>query len=162
VVEPTLTMARAIQLVRLVMRDYPELNRLIRGEEHSDRLVAWAIMDVLDDWNTTPPLIGNVTIVTFPSTRLLVKGAIAQLLTSVGLLSTRNAVAFSDGGFSYNTDKTRALTTWIQLFQNEYEKKKLRLKTAQNIAGGFGSGVHSEYAWLNSGWYGNWDENFGR
>jgi hypothetical protein len=145
-----------IQVVRMVMRDYPELNRLIRGEEHSDRLIAWAILDVIDDWNTTPPLIGPVTISSFPSAHLLVQGTVVSLLKSAGLLMTRNAIAFSDGGFSYNTDKTAALMAWIQLHDNEYEKKKLRLKTATNIARAWGGGLHSEYLWISSGWYGSW------
>ncbi len=145
-----------IQLVRLFLRDFPELNRLIRGHEHSDRMIAWAVMDTLDDYNTTPPLLGQTTLATFPSSHLLLRGTVAHLIQSVGLLQTRNAIAFTDGGFSYNTDKSRALMAWLQMFQNEWEKKKLRLKTAVNIEAGFGGGVHSEYLWISSGWYGAW------
>jgi len=149
-------LTKFIQVVRTVMRDFPELNRLIRGEEHSDRLIAWAILDTIDDWNTTPPLIGGVTIASFPSAHLLIQGTMVQLLKSSGLLMTRNAIAFSDGGFSYNTDKTQAMMAWINMLANEYEQKKMRLKTATNIARAWGGGLHSEYLWVSSGWYGAW------
>jgi hypothetical protein len=149
-------LGQVVNIIRLMMRDYQELNQLTLGVENDERLIVWAILDTIDDWNITPPLLNAVTISTFPSMRLLTTGAIIQLLKSVGILGTRNAVAFTDGGFSYNTDKTQALMSWIGLLENEYEKKKLRYKTALNIENAWGGGVHSEYLWISSGWYGSW------
>ena len=60
-------------LLREFMRDHAELNRLIQGVEHSTRLITWALVDCIDDWNTTPPLIGPVGILNFPSKRLLLR-----------------------------------------------------------------------------------------
>ena len=48
---------RFVSEVRLYLRDYAELNRLIDGEETSDRMLAWAVIDALDDINNTPPFI---------------------------------------------------------------------------------------------------------
>ncbi len=143
-------------VVREFMRDHAELNRLIQGVEHSPRLVMWAIADALDDWNSTPPLIGAVGCSNFPSKSLLLRGTVISLLESVGLLMTRNHLTFSDGGIQVGvSDKTPLIHAWIQLFRNNYESKKLRLKVAINIEQAWGGGVHSEYAWVN-GFYGGW------
>ena len=151
-----LAFKQMIGLARDFMRDHAQLNRLIQGVEHSDRLIAWSIADTLDDWNTTPPLIGPVNIESFPSRRLLLRGTVINLLESSGLLQTRNHLTFSDGGIQVGiSDKTALIQSWIQLFKNDYESKKLRLKVAINIEQAWGGGVHSEYLWTN-GFYGGW------
>ena len=151
-----LAVKQMIGLTREFLRDHAQLNRLIAGVEHSDRLIAWSIMDTIDDWNTTPPLIGPVGIENFPSRRLLMRGTVINLLESSGLLQTRNHLTFSDGGIQVGiSDKTALIQSWIQLFKNDYESKKLRYKVAANIEGAWGGGVHSEYLWTN-GFYGGW------
>jgi len=147
-------MQAAIDMVRLFMRDFAHLNRLIKGEESSSRMIAWAILDTVDDWNTTPPLIGPVTVDTFPSLSLLREGATIRLLKSVVILGMRNYIQFSDGGTSVSfTANIPLLQNLIQIMTSEYEQKKLRHKTAVNISQGFGAGIHSDYYIVNS-WYG--------
>lgn len=144
-----------VGLVRAYVRDYPELNRLIKGEEHSDRLIAFAAMDALDDFNSTPPMT-QYQFTNFPSKHLLLRGTVVTLLESIGLLMTRNHLNFSDGGIQVGvSDKTPLIQSWIQLFTNKYEQKKDRLKVALNIEGGWGGGVHSEYLWT-AGFYGGY------
>jgi hypothetical protein len=141
--------------VRMFMRDYPELNRLIKGEEHSERMIVWAILDALDDFNTTPPMT-SIQLTQFPSKYILLRGTVISLLESLGMLMTRNHLTFSDGGIQVGvSDKTPLLQAWIQMFTNKYEEKKKQLKIAMNIEGGWGGGVHSEYLWMN-GFYGGW------
>lgn len=150
-----LRLAQYVQMTRAFMRDYAELNRLIQGEEHSDRLIAWAVLDALNDINSTPPL-QSFSLDSFPSPYLLLRGTVISLLESVGLLQTRNHLTFSDGGIQVGvSDKTQLIQSWIQLFQNKYEEKKNRLLVALNIEGGWGGGVSSEYLWTN-GFYGGW------
>ena len=141
-----------IALVRAKLRDFPELNRLIEGRETSDREIAFAIVDAIDDFNTTPPLLGSYTIENFPSMSLLIRGAIINVLESVGLLQTRNQMSYSDGqGVGVGiSDKTPLLLNWIQLYQGQYEQKKFRLKQALNLGNALnGSGVPSEYVLIN-------------
>jgi hypothetical protein len=150
-----LALAQFIDTVRAFMRDYPELNRLIQGEEHSNRLIAWAIADAIDDFNTTPPMM-SFGLTNFPSKHLLLRGTVINLLQSIGLLMTRNQLTFSDGGIQVGiSDKTPLIQSWIQMFTNSYEEKKKNLKVAINIENGWGSGLHSEYLWTN-GFYGGW------
>jgi hypothetical protein len=150
-----LAMEQFISTVRLFTRDYPALNRLIQGEESSNRLIAWAVIDAIDDFNSTPPLT-RWGFSNFPSRHLLLRGTVISLLESVGLLMTRNHLTFSDGGIQVGvSDKTPLIQSWIQLFTNKYEEKKLRLKISMNIEGAWEGGVHSEYLWT-SGFYGGW------
>jgi hypothetical protein len=143
-----------VGMIRLYMRDFPELNRLIKGEETSDRMIAWAVMDALDDWNSTPPFLGNATIDGFPSLSLLREGTVIRLLESVGLLQTRNQLSFSDGGITVNhSDKTPLIMNWLQYFKSSYEDKKVKMKSSINIEMGMlGTGNFSEY-WIISGTY---------
>lgn len=144
-----------IGMVRLYLRDYAELNRLIQGVENSDRLIAWAVVDALDDYNTTPPFT-SFGMINFPSKSLLLRGTVISLLESVGLLQTRNHLTFSDGGIQVGvSDKAPMIQSWISLLSNKYEEKKMRQKIAINIENGWGGGVSSEYSWVN-GFYGGW------
>jgi len=141
-----------IALIRAKLRDYPELNRLIAGRETSDREIAFAIMECIDDFNMTPPLLGQFTLESFPSVSLLINGSIINILTSVGLLQTRNHMSYSDGqGIQVSvSDKAPQLMNWMNLFSQNYEQKKFRLKQAINFGNALnGSAVSSEYAFIN-------------
>jgi hypothetical protein len=48
------TMKTFVQVVREYMRDHPELNRLIAGQETNNRLIAWSVLDALSLFNGTP------------------------------------------------------------------------------------------------------------
>jgi hypothetical protein len=148
-----------IQTVRFFMRDHPQLNRLIKGQEHSDRMIAWAIMDFLSDWAGTPPNLGYMTLeelcrMHYQSFAL--RGTAVALMQSVGILQTRNFLQFSDGGISVAvSDKAPMWMHWIRDFQTKYEQEKVQRKVALNIQQLLGSpsGVSSEY-WFVAGWYG--------
>jgi hypothetical protein len=147
-----------IQTVRLFMRDYPQLNRLTRGEESSDRMIAWAILDFLSDFSTTPPPLGRFTLDDLFEKgyqHLALRGTVTALLQSVGLLTTRNSLAFTDGGISVNLDKTPQIMGWTRDFMSKYEQLKVQVKVAMNIEQLLGTtqGVFSEFYFVN-GWYG--------
>ena len=145
-------LVQLIAVVRTKLRDFPELNRLVEGRETSDREIALAIAESVDDFNNTPPLIPNYTIETFPSMSLLMRGSIINIIESVGLLQTRNQMVYSDGeGVTVNvSDKTPMLLQWLQLFTNQYESKKLRLKKALNLKGALnGTHLSSEYKYVD-------------
>lgn len=150
-------MNEMVAMIRLYLRDFPELNRLISGEETSDRMIAWAIIDALDDYNTTPPFIGPASLAGFPSTSLLREGAVIRILESVGLLQVRNQMNYSDGGVSVSiSDKAPLLMGWIQMFRQSYEQKKIRIKSSMNVEMAFeGDGIHSEYFVINGIYFSN-------
>jgi hypothetical protein len=144
-----------VNQVRAFLRDYPELNRLVAGYESSNRQIVWAIMDALDDFNTTPPFTQR-GIANFPSLSLLVRGVVCSLLESIGLLQTRNHLSFTDGGIQVGiNDKTPFIQSWLQVFRNAYEDKKMRMKVAMNIESAWEGGVFSEFRFVNN-FYGEW------
>jgi|WetSurSiteA1Bulk_404760.scaffolds.fasta_scaffold46435_2 hypothetical protein len=148
-----------IQTVRLFMRDYPQLNRLTKGEESSDRMIAWAILDFLSDFSTTPPPLGSYTLDSLFEMgyqHLALRGTVTALLQSVGLLATRNSLQFNDSGLVVNLDKSPQLMGWIRDFMSKYEQLKVQVKVSMNIQQLLGlnsTGVHSELYFVN-GWYG--------
>jgi len=61
-------------------------------------------------------------------------------------------MSYSDGqGVQVSvSDKTPMLMNWINLFINQYEQKKFRLKQALNLGNALNeSGVPSEYSLIN-------------
>jgi hypothetical protein len=147
-----------VQSVRYFLRDFSELNRIVKGEEHSNRMIAFGIMDFLSDFAGTPPFLGYYSIEDLCRMHMqsfAIRGTVITLLQSVGMLQTRNQLTFSDGGISVGvSDKSPLLMQWIRDFQNKYEQQKTQIKVSLNIAQLFGtSGVRSEYAFVN-GWYG--------
>lgn len=145
-----------VQMVRLYTRDFPELNRLLRGEESSDRQVLWAVFDALSDFNGTPPFLGPFSLddlLLRNQHALLLRMTVIALIESVGLLQTRNHLNYSNGGINVGVnDKTPLLMQWLQYFKSTTEQMKQRVKVSFNIEGILGpsnSGVFSEYWWVN-------------
>ena len=146
-------MSQFVSEVRAYLRDFPELNRLISGEESSDRMIEYCVCLGLDEYNTTPPL-SSSTISDFPSRMILLHLTLCHLLTSVGILKSRNRFAYNDSGFSVETDsQDTRYTQWISLLRSQVNPMIIRLKVALNIAGGYDAGLGSDYGWIN-GWYG--------
>ena len=116
-------------------------------------MIGYAVDLAVEEFNTTPPLmaynIGN-----FPSRVVLLQLTIIHLLTSVGILHSRNRFSYSDGGFSVDTEtQDERYQRWIQILRTQVNPLLQRIKVALNIQGGWGAGVESEYAWVH-GWYG--------
>lgn len=106
-----------------------------------------------DDYNISPPLLGNHTLGNFPSLYLLIYGSTIQVLRSAGILQSRNELAYSSGGVSVRIfDKTQLYQSWIAQFVAEYERKKSNFKLALNINNALAGGVISEYSILNYFW----------
>lgn len=151
--EQPLTFGNFVPEVRAYLRDFPELNRLIQGEESSNRMIHYCVRLAVDEYNTTPPLT-TYGITNFPSRFVLLHLTIIHLLHSVGILHSRNRFSYSDGGFSVETEQQEALyQRWIQLMRSQVQPLMEKQKIALNIERGWGAGVGSEYGWIH-GWYG--------
>lgn len=145
-----------VQLVRAYTRDIPELNRIVAGEESSDRQIAWAVLDALADFNGTPPLTiySLDDLLQVQQHHLLLRMTTISLIESVGLLQTRNHINYSTGGTSVGVnDKTPLLMNWLSYFKSATDQKKQHVKVALNIGGILGpsnSGLFSEYWAVNA------------
>jgi hypothetical protein len=144
------------QMVRLYLRDFPELNRIVSGEESSDRQIAWAILDALADFNGTPHFttLRLEDLLLRNQHALLLRMTVCSLIESIGLLQTRNHLNYSNGGINVGVnDKTPLLMNWLQYYKSTTEQMKQRVKVSLNIEGILGpsnSGVHSELWAINA------------
>jgi hypothetical protein len=143
------------EYTRSYMRDYPELNRLTEGYDHSPRHAKWAVIDTLSDWSSTPPFIGqNLDMILQRNlVSLFCRGVAINLLESLGILHMRNYLAYSDGGVNVQTENPQMIQAWLGMMKSEYEQKKQRVLIAINIEQALGSqagGLHSEYYFVNS------------
>lgn len=142
--------------IRLFIRDFPELNRLVAGEETSDRMIAFFVEEALSEFSSTPPNLGIYTFSYFMERGwnfYLRMGAIVHVLESIGMLQTRNYLSYSDGGVTVSvSDKTPLLQSWLQFFKARWETWIDRIKVAENIEGALTNGIQgvsSEYFLLH-------------
>lgn len=143
------------EYARRFMRDYPELNRLTSGYDHSPRHLKWAVVDTMSDWMTTPPFIGQnlQMIVERGWVSLFCRGVVITALESLGILHLRNHISYSDGGVNVQTENPQMIQSWLAMMKSEYEMKKGRALVAANIEASLGTqtfGVHSEYYFINA------------
>lgn len=138
------------------MRDFEELNRIVAGEETSDRQIAWAVHDALSAFNGTPHLtnLSLEDLLSRGQNSLLLRMTVISVIESVGLLQTRNHINYSNGGINVGVnDKTPMLMNWLQYYRSFTEQMKQRVKVALNIEGILGpsnAGVHSELWAVNA------------
>lgn len=143
------------EYTRRFMRDFPELNRLTAGYDHSPRHMQWAVLDTISDWNSTPPFIGQSLqlILDRNFISVFMRGVVITLLESLGILHLRNHLSYSDGGMNVQTENPQLIQAWIQMFRAGYEMKKQRILIALNIESALSTGVagvHSELYFVNS------------
>ena len=119
--------------IRERCRDYADLNRLVEGQEHSDRMIHHAIGDILDDFNTTPPFIGVWYAHNIPSINFLIDGVLSILLESAALLYTRNDLSYAHQGTQVAFNQGEAYLRISQMLRARYEQKAARWKVAQNM-----------------------------
>lgn len=139
-----------VQVTRDFIRDHPELNRLISGNESGDRFIAWAVLDALSRFNGTPHFT-NMSLDDMLNKNLqhlLLRLTVMTLLESVGQLQTRNHINYSDGGINVGvSDKTPLIMNWLQYFGSTTSQMLQHAKVALNIEGILGPhnvGVHTE------------------
>lgn len=148
-----------VQSVRLYLRDHAELNRLVAGEETSDRMIAWCVLDALSNFNGQTPIThySLEDILAQEQAHLLLRMTVESIIESVALLQTRNHINYSDGGLNVGVnDKTPLLMNWLQYYRGFTEQRLQKVKVAlniQSILGPGNTGVHSELWAINGTWF---------
>jgi hypothetical protein len=141
-------------LVRTILRDHPELNRLTLGRETSDGEIKIAAAMAISMYNTTPPIFTTETTFSkFPSIAWLVIGTIGWVINSSYILRQRNNLPYSDGGITVDTENVAGYGQLAQSWWGNYLQWIPNFKVAQNLNNAFGNsptGNHSEYFLLSS------------
>lgn len=141
----------AVAKIRSYIRDEPNLNALLDGKETGDTLLEFCLELALDDFNTSPPLIGNFALANHPSQTLVLLATVIWVLKSAGVLQSRNQLDYAAGGITVaSSNKTPLYQSWINMMMQEYEAKKFNLKKSINAEAAYG-GVSSEYVQINFG-----------
>jgi hypothetical protein len=128
---------------------------LVAGEESSDRMIGWAVLDAISRFNGTPHFtqLSIDDLLSMNQHNLLTRMTTESLLESVGLLQTRNHINYSNGGINVGVnDKTPLIMNWLQLFKSTTEQRLSQTKVAINIGyilGPSNAGVPSEYFAVN-------------
>jgi len=127
------TRRHLVRRIRDRCRDYAELNRVVEGQEHSDRMIYHAIGDILDDFNAMAPRIGTFLAANFPNHQILIDGALSILLESSALLYSRNDLAYSHQGTQVQLRQAGDYLNIAQMFRQRYENKAKEWKVTQNM-----------------------------
>lgn len=147
-------MSSFIIMLRAFLRDYPELNELIEGEETSDRMLLMAAGLALVRYNGTPPASSLSLEGVFQQNHqdVLLMMAVVYVLESALLLQARNQINYSTGGTTVGVnDKAPLYMKMLDYFRSISDQDLKQRKISLNIMSILdGVGVHSEYALVHS------------
>ena len=119
--------------IKATMRDRPELNSLIEGEEHKDESRKKAVEEALDWLNGIAPLT-EYTLSDCPYRRYLIDMAIMRLLRSLLYLLERNAIDVADPGGAAAYKKQRDyIRQTIQELRSEVIPELREAKKARGL-----------------------------
>ena len=129
-----------ISRARLYLRDYPANNIILSfTQESSDADIADAVQRTIDNWNMSPPYLGNIDITSFPNDTLLVMGTVIEVLKSSQIKYARNRLPFSDAGVSVAfDDQTSLYNAIIQTLEPDYINVRNAFKYSQNLEAAYG------------------------
>ena len=141
--------ATYINALKDFMKDFPELNRLLKfREENKGNLLGLYLNMAMGFLNSIPPFIASFDFSTFPIPSLLIHQAAIEALISNGILQSRNDLTYNNGGITVKiSDKERylpmiqVLTRMADMEINNFKQ----LKVSINIDSCWG-GVGSPYA----------------
>ena len=134
------TKEEIVEFIIKFTRDDRKLNKLLRDQENKPEMVAMCIELFLDGFNNVIPYSSFTleTIETFPSLKLLIDGTIIELLTSAGILYSRNSLPYSDGGISVEINpQGREYKSWLEFFYRNVTQRVIFLKRKQHTSSMF-------------------------
>lgn len=143
---------RLRNLLRVLLRDRPELNRLSGMLDFEDDDLDAYLELSLFDWNATPPVtLTAANIEAHPSEAILLFGAAVMACRSDAVREARNPFAFTDGG-TQMTPQSKPQTYHVAMseLERDYRLAKMSAKANINISRGWG-GVASDYWWFDVG-----------
>jgi len=137
--------------LRDYLKDYEELNRLLKFEEENadDKLDLYLNMAV-GFLNSVPPPIAMFTVADFPLPGLLIHRAVIDCLISNSILQARNELSYNNGGISVKFADGNRYANQIQMLTNimNQELEMFRqYKININMEGSWG-GVNSPYQYI--------------
>lgn len=121
-----------IERIRRRLRDYPELNRLIEGKEFSSSDIEEAMVEALQEYNSSPPLLGEFQVVDFPNPRTLLAGTIAFLIKDRLPAISRNDIQYQAGSLSIAMPQFNTYSALADSYYREFKAGVVTTKNAIN------------------------------
>lgn len=138
--------------VRTYLSDFPFMNRLLGIEESDEDMMELAIDMSIDNFNNAETPTTSFGLSNFPSLKILIYGAVLEILQAKGILYSRNRLNYSDGGIQISVnDKAPEYMQWARAIQQTYDRLVMNKKMEINMSYAWG-GVPSEYATVDY-WY---------
>lgn len=135
-----------ITQVREILQDYRNINELFEGEELSDEQIGRFIVDTIDDWNYTPPILNPLITPTSVLTNraegairvAIVKGSAIRGKKLLIYRHAKNDMPFTGGNITVQAHGIWAnLFKLLELEQAEFQNTKTQIKVALNIRGAY-------------------------
>lgn len=133
---------KLVNQVRTFVQDFAPVNELVQGQEVTDDLIAKCIVDVLDDWNGTPPILSYMLGVKHLMTQARYQGVRKWIVDMAGcrvlrILSIKHArqdIPYTAGNVNVQPHSVwRNLETIIAQIKTDYENFKARFKLSENL-----------------------------
>ena len=141
-----------IRQVRVFLSDFPHKNRLLGFEESDKDDIELAIDLSIDNFNNAEVPQTLFDLSSFPSLKILIYGAVIELLQMKGISYSRNRLNYSDGGVQVAiNDKAPEYMNWARAMTATYDRLVVNKKISMNAESAWG-GVPSEYATVDY-WY---------
>jgi hypothetical protein len=132
---PTLSVSE----VREFIKDKPEFNHLLDGEEFSPVQINMSIELAIDHFNGEIP-VSNYSNNDFPKKDLLMSGTLYKLMSGASALLARNHMSFSDGGLQIPVEERITLyQSLAEMYKVDFETRTQKWKINNNIETGWGS-----------------------
>jgi hypothetical protein len=133
---------KLIQQVRTFIQDFAPTNELFQGQEVTDELIGRCIVDTIDDWNGTPPILAYqisgyllMSQVRFQGVRKnIVDMSGARVLRILSIKHARNDIPFTAGNVNVQSHSIwRNLENIIGMIKQDYDTYKAQFKLAENL-----------------------------
>ena len=137
-----------VNRLRRFLQDQDILNTLDRVQESTNVDLYFAMQDVIDEVNITPPETTYSAFTEIPWI-LLKLGGTLNVLVSQGILSARNQLTYNDtGGIQVSdVDKYGRYINWFNVLIAKYQRTLMSWKLTKNVEQAY-DGIPSEYGEL--------------
>lgn len=133
--------------IKLFLNDFADTNRLLHRPEFSPERIHNAVMNVLSEWNETPPILTQYKEDNFPYRLTMLYGVCSFLLAGEATYQARNQLTYQSGGLA--VDDMNKADPYLRLskeFEQKYKSLMATQKRQENIQRGWGhvsSGYYS-------------------
>jgi len=130
-----------------LLRDYPENNLLLNGQEYTPAFVALSVDLAISEWNMIVPMSAD-TKSTFPmyGKAVLMHGVMWKIFSGQSALYARNQLTYSDGGLTIPVEERWDMyIKMAEMYRDTFFSTAKAMKLQINLQSGWGE-IQSDQA----------------